>query len=130
MKLGLTTVLVFAAVSAAFGQSGRVKPVETPTPKPAVRTGDGAYVPTQIPSSFPGTIPAAPPTPKDDESVIKVESVLVPIPVSVVDQQGRSVANLRLGDFELMVDGKPAEISDVTRSETPIRLALLFDNSS
>src|SRR5207253_1982888 len=30
----------------------------------------------------------------------------------------------------LLIDGKAAEISDLTRSETPVRLALLFDNSS
>jgi Ca-activated chloride channel family protein len=30
----------------------------------------------------------------------------------------------------LKIDGRPAEISDLARSETPIRLAMLFDNSS
>jgi Ca-activated chloride channel family protein len=29
-----------------------------------------------------------------------------------------------------LIDGKPAEISDISRSETPVRLAMLFDNSS
>jgi len=40
------------------------------------------------------------------------------------------VTTLKLADFDLKIDGKGAEISDVTRSETPIRLALMFDNSS
>jgi hypothetical protein len=40
------------------------------------------------------------------------------------------VTTLRLSDFELKIDGQPAEISDLARSETPIRLAMLFDNSS
>ena len=61
---------------------------------------------------------------------MKVDSTLVPIPVSVIDTLGRSVTNLRLDDFQLMIDGKPAEISEMTRSESPIRLAMLFDNSS
>jgi Ca-activated chloride channel family protein len=61
---------------------------------------------------------------------VKVDSTLVPIPVSVLDQNGRAVTNLRLADFELKVDGKPAEISELARSESPIRLAMLFDNSS
>jgi Ca-activated chloride channel family protein len=87
-------------------------------------------VPTQLPSTITVGQPAAAPTPKDDDGVIKVESTLVPIPASVVDMQGRSIANLRLEDFELQIDGKPADVSELTRSETPIRLALLFDNSS
>ena len=71
------------------------------------------------------------PTPKkDDEEVIKVDSALVPIPVSVLDANGRAITSLKLADFELRVDGKPAVIGDLARSETPIRLAMLFDNSS
>jgi VWFA-related protein len=37
--------------------------------------------------------------------------------------------NLKLEDFELRVDGQPRPLSDLTRSETPVRLVLLFDNS-
>jgi Ca-activated chloride channel family protein len=44
--------------------------------------------------------------------------------------QGRAITNLRLDDFQLLIDGKPAEISEMSRSESPIRLAMLFDNSS
>src|SRR6185295_4851351 len=37
---------------------------------------------------------------------------------------------LKLEDFELRVSGKIEQISELSRSETPVRLALLFDNSS
>ncbi|MGB7201909.1 MAG: VWA domain-containing protein [Pyrinomonadaceae bacterium] len=77
--------------------------------------------------------PTATPTPAlkpRDDDVIKVESALVPIPVSVTDERGRSVTTLKLVDFELKIDGKVVEISELARSETPIRLAMLFDNSS
>ena len=75
--------------------------------------------------------PAPSPTPKlEEDDVIKVDSTLVPIPVSVLDTSGRAVTNLKLDDFELRIDGKIQEISDLARSETPIRLAMLFDNSS
>jgi Ca-activated chloride channel family protein len=36
---------------------------------------------------------------------------------------------LKLEDFELWVDGQLKSISDLTRSELPVRLAMLFDNS-
>jgi VWFA-related protein len=50
--------------------------------------------------------------------------------VSVVDANGRAVTNLTLADFELKIDGKPAELSELSRTESPIRLAMLFDNSA
>jgi Ca-activated chloride channel homolog len=76
-----------------------------------------------------------PPTPAvaqkaDGEEIIRVDASLVPIPVSVTDRSGRAVATLRLENFELKIDGKPAEISEMSRADTPIRMAMLFDNSS
>jgi Ca-activated chloride channel family protein len=125
MKFGLSLILTILATS-AFAQSGRIKPAETPTPRPDAPKV--VYVPTQTNSKI--VTPAATPTPGEEEGVVKVASTLVPIPVSVLDRNGRAVTNLTLDDFQLQIDGKPAEISDVARSESPIRLAMLFDNSS
>jgi Ca-activated chloride channel family protein len=66
----------------------------------------------------------------DEGDVVKIESTLVPIPASVIDKSGRAVTTLKLDDFDLKVDGQPAQVSEVFRSESPIRLAMLFDNSS
>jgi len=63
------------------------------------------------------------------DDVIKITSNLVPIPASVVDARGKAVVNLKLDDFELWVDGQQRPISDLTRAETTVRLAMLFDNS-
>lgn len=105
----------------AFAQSGRVKPNESPSPSPTPKRS----------VFIPAILPVRSPTPKkDDDEVIKVDSALVPIPVSVLDANGRAITNLKLADFELRIDGKQAEIGDLARSETPIRLAMLFDNSS
>jgi Ca-activated chloride channel homolog len=122
--LYLLTILTFGAT--AFAQSGRVKPAETPTPRPNAPPRV-VYVPTQATSPSPSPRPTPP---ADDGEVVKVASTLVPIPVSVLDANGRSVSNLRLSDFELKIEGKLVEISELARSETPIRLAMLFDNSS
>ena len=67
---------------------------------------------------------------KSDSDVIKVSSNLVPIPVSVFDQLGRPVTNLSQEDFELLIDGKHAEIGEVEKSQSQVNLLLLFDNSS
>ncbi|HEX6123775.1 MAG TPA: VWA domain-containing protein [Pyrinomonadaceae bacterium] len=127
MKLGVSLIFILVTAAAAFSQSGRVKAKETPTPRP-VPQPTIIYVPTQTSNKIP--TPAARPTPPDDEEVVRVASTLVPIPVSVVDAGGRAVTNLNLSDFELRIDGKPAGLSELSRSESPIRLAMLFDNSS
>src|SRR5439155_8826386 len=61
--------------------------------------------------------------------VVRVTSNLVPVPTSVVDARGIALTNLKLEDFELRVDGQPNLISEISRSETPVRMAMLFDNS-
>jgi Ca-activated chloride channel homolog len=131
MKFTLLTLLLLACSASA--QSGRIKPSETPTPNPRLRPAIGNTPPQQIPSisgERQRAVPSATPTPRDEDTVVKVNSTLVPIPVSVLDTNGRSVTNLKLMDFELKIDGKVVEIGDVARSESPIRLALMFDNSS
>ncbi|HEV7700412.1 MAG TPA: VWA domain-containing protein [Pyrinomonadaceae bacterium] len=123
-------VLFASFVGSSAAQSGRAK--ATPSPTPRQITGPSAiYTPTQ-PLPAPKTRPTPTPetNPKLDDDVIKVDSALVPIPVAVLDERGRTLGMLKLTDFELKIDGKVVEIGDLNRSETPIRLAMLFDNSS
>jgi VWFA-related protein/TonB family protein len=65
----------------------------------------------------------------DEADVVRISSNLVTVPASVVDEQGRAIVDLKLEDFELRVDGQPKEISELGRSETPVRIVILFDNS-
>ena len=85
-------------------------PPPRPTPTPAPDTSGGEEIGT--------------------EDVVRITSNLVTVPASVVDAQGKAVVDLKLEDFELRVDGQPRPISDLNRSEVPVTLALLFDNSS
>ena len=125
----LPLILVLSVVTVS-AQSGRVKPAESPTPKPKGNPPI-VYAPTNSNNDRP-RVAAPTPTPivKPEETEITVDSTLVPIPATVLDASGRVVTTLKLADFTLMIDGKPAEIGEVTRSETPVRLAMLFDNSS
>ena len=130
--LRLSTFCSFIAVlllagTHTFAQSGRTKPSPSPPPRSII----GPSATTSLPSVTPKPTATPTPTPKPgDDDVIKIESALVPIPVSVADDRGRAVTTLRLADFELKIDGKIVDISELARSETPIRLAMLFDNSS
>lgn len=93
-----------------------------PPPMPAPK-------PVQTPAAT-GAQPSAAGEEVDAEDVVRINSNLVTVPASVIDAQGRPVTDLKLEDFELRVDGQPKTISDLGSSETPVTLALLFDNSS
>ena len=83
------------------------KPKPTPTPKPVE----------------PGVI--------DSADVIKTNSNLVMVPVSVTDQSGQAVQGLKVTDFRLEEEGKQQEISGIGDPEqVPLAIALLFDISS
>ncbi|MCA1578596.1 MAG: VWA domain-containing protein [Acidobacteria bacterium] len=75
------------------------------------------------------------PTPKPPEQevldVVRVESNLVMVPVSVTDPQGNAVQGLSLADFRLIEEGKQQEITQLGDPEqVPLAIALLFDISS
>lgn len=120
--LFLVLFALFAVNSLA--QSGRTKATPTPTPN-SISGPSVVSTPQPTPAAT-----ASPQTKKPDDDVIKVDSVLVPIPVHVTEPDGRPVKTLKLNDFELKIDGKRVEVAELIRSEAPIRLAMLFDNSS
>lgn len=112
----------------AWSQSGRrQEPGKTGKP-PQGPIADPNRPSTATPSS-----PKRPAKSTEDEvdpnDVVKISSNLVPIPASVVDKRGTAIINLKLDDFELLVDGELRPLSELTRSETSVRLAMLFDNS-
>jgi len=122
----LCLLILCFCVSPAWSQSGRrQEPGKTTKPAP------GPIADPNRPGS--SNFPAKTTKPSTDEvdsnDVVRISSNLVPIPVSVVDKRGNAIVNLKLDDFELRVDGEPRPLSDLTRSETSVRLAMLFDNS-
>src|ERR1043165_3413593 len=121
----LAAVLCLTVTGTVGTQSGRQS---RKSPKPAA----GPVAETNRPGS--PTSPTAPSSKTvhdevEDNDVVRISSNLVPIPVSVIDKRGNAVVNLKLEDFELQVGGQPRPLSDLSRSETSVRLAMLFDNS-
>ncbi|HEU5459016.1 MAG TPA: VWA domain-containing protein [Pyrinomonadaceae bacterium] len=114
----LVALVCFGTSLPAFGQSGRRKePGKSGKPIDPNRPGTTSSTPKKAGDEI------------DPDDVVRITSNLVPIPVSVVDKRGNAVVNLKLDDFELFVDGEPRPLSDLTRSETSVRLTMLFDNS-
>jgi Ca-activated chloride channel family protein len=69
-------------------------------------------------------------TPKIDDDVIKIDSRLVVVPVSVLDANGEPVIGLKAADFQVFEDGKNATIDQLSTAENaPLEIALLVDVS-
>jgi Ca-activated chloride channel family protein len=109
--------------------SGSPRPAqEQKPPPPNVRPRTVAPPTTPEPQPTP-TAPPQTPEEVDEDEVVRVDSNLVIIPASVVDGFGRAITELKVEDFELKIDGEVKPIGELTRSETPVHVALLFDNS-
>ncbi len=68
---------------------------------------------------------------QDSNEVIRIQSRLVLVPVSVIDPDGNPLKGLTKNDFLLNEEGKPQQIDEVLEAdETPLEIAILFDLSS
>ena len=82
-------------------------------------------------SALAQTPQTTPPVVEDDGEIIKIDSRLVVVPVSVLDANGQPVVGLKEQDFRIAEDGKPQEVSQVSDAEkVPLEIALLFDISA
>jgi VWFA-related protein len=59
-----------------------------------------------------GQQPATSPTPQHNEAVFSVTSTLVQVDAVVTDSKGHQLTDLKAGDFEVFVDGKPQKIKN------------------
>ncbi|HEX6123772.1 MAG TPA: VWA domain-containing protein [Pyrinomonadaceae bacterium] len=88
-------------------------------------------------------LPPPPPTPAEraaqreaekaaaaaENQVYKVDTNLVTTPVSVLDRNGRFIANLKKKDFKIFEDGVPQAITYFQSSEQPFTVVLMIDTS-
>jgi Ca-activated chloride channel family protein len=67
----------------------------------------------------------------DDGEIIRVESTLVVVPVSVSDSRGEPIKNLKAGDFLLLENGNRQEIEQLSDPDhLPLEVAILIDVSA
>ena len=105
-------------------------PKETPEPQPqSVPAEQPTPAPTPAAGAQPQPTSSGAPEEVGEDEVVRVDSNLVIIPATVVDGFGRAITDLKVEDFELRIDGEVKPIGELTRSETPVNVALLFDNS-
>lgn len=65
----------------------------------------------------------------DDDEVVRVNSDLVLLNVTVTDRDGRYVHKLSRPDFKVLEDGREQQISLFSIEETPFAAAILLDTS-
>ncbi|HYR76139.1 MAG TPA: VWA domain-containing protein [Pyrinomonadaceae bacterium] len=61
--------------------------------------------------------------------VVRVETTLVSIPVSVMDRDGKYIPNLRKEDFRIWENGVEQQVAYFASTEKPFTVALLIDTS-
>src|SRR5687767_6239904 len=75
--------------------------------------------------------PATDPGPEEvsEGDVIRVETSLVAVPVSVVDRHGRFIPNLKREDFTIFENGVQQQVAHFEPADKPFTVALLLDTS-
>ena len=142
------SLLASASLSAQSGR--RIEP--TPTPVPVVREDAATFSEStpqkkrpvavwpslrgtqsssrtnssSTPSNNTGTSSS---TGGDGDEVVKVETNLITIPVSVFDRHGLYIPNLKKEDFKIFEEGKEQQIEYFGTSEKPFTVILLLDTS-
>ncbi len=78
------------------------------------------------------TAKPTPPNKKpEDDDVIKIDSRLVVVPVSVLNADGQPVSGLTAKDFRVSEENKVQEVAQISDAEkVPLEIALLIDVSS
>lgn len=127
-------MLVFLCGTLAFLLSVVIAGAQQPSPPPPPPKAETQPAPSE---RTPGGIkpPMAKPTPSDDDNddnydVVRVNSNLVVVPVSVTDAAGQPVLGLTTTDFRLEEEGRAQEIAQIGDPEqVPLDIAILFDVS-
>jgi Ca-activated chloride channel family protein len=73
--------------------------------------------------------PAAGPEEVDAGDVVRVNTTLVTLPVSVTDRDGRYIPNLRKEDFRLWEDGVEQAVAFFSSVDKPFSVVLMLDTS-
>ncbi|HEY0386482.1 MAG TPA: VWA domain-containing protein, partial [Pyrinomonadaceae bacterium] len=64
-----------------------------------------------------------------DGDIVRVNTSLVTVPVTVMDRSGRYIPNLRQSDFRIFEDGVEQQVAYFSSVEKPFTVALVIDTS-
>jgi VWFA-related protein len=128
---------------ATFGQTARTRPRIAPTPSPTTESpslkndvpgtsnrrppvlANDSRVRPQSPGTGGSTAPAA----SEEDEVVRVETNLVTMPVSVIDREGRFISGLQQNDFRIYENGIEQKVGYFQSVEQPFTVILMLDVS-
>jgi len=139
IAIGVVGLVTFGA-SAQSTQT--VRPRVAPTATPTIKSNNPSSI--QQPGGPPvlkngGVAPSGSGTPQtstsdsaksaDDDGVLRVETNLVTMPVSVLDREGRFIAGLQQRDFKIFENGSEQKVEYFQSVEQPFTVVLMIDVS-
>lgn len=65
----------------------------------------------------------------EEEGVVRIDTELVDVPLSVRDKNGRPLTDLKRENFRIFEDGKSQEIAEFSTTTAPFEIAVLLDTS-
>ena len=110
----------------AYAQSGRKAPAPAPKPKADTQSQSTS------PESTDNGITDAKISPEGETiegDVIRFDTALVTVPVTVVDRYGHYVPQLQRSDFKILEDGVEQKITYFATNDQPITVVLVIDTS-
>jgi Ca-activated chloride channel homolog len=138
LLLSLFVVLAqFAGAQSRARRVGQTTPPVSPSPEPSTSAPSrppvlgGAATSNGTSQSTRTETPARSNEPEevDEGDVVRVNTALVTVPVSVMDRAGKYVPNLRQGDFRIFEEGVEQEVAYFASVEKPFTVALVLDTS-
>ena len=127
--LFLSLIAIWAQVALSQTRprrAGETTPVPSPSPS-SVETPKPGAASIQSPRSQPVVV-----NPEDSQEleVVRIDTNLVTIPVSVVDRDGRYISDLQKEDFHIAEDGVDQELAYFGTVEKAFTVVLMLDTSA
>lgn len=148
-NLAVISLLLFLSVSSTLVATAQTRarrveqtvpaPSSSGTNNPPANAGDTASPPKSVPNAPSGTpaanearapLPAGAQEEVGEGEVVHVSTTLVTVPVSVMDRNGRYIADLSKEDFRLFENGVEQQVAYFAAVERPFTVVLMLDTSA
>lgn len=135
MKRTTSILLLVLLTTMAQVVSPQTRPRRVAPTAPDPSPSPSASVEAQNPESKSGESLRSPEKPADGRGqegldVVRIDTTLVTVPVSVLDRNGRFIPDLQKQDFHIYEDGIEQDIAYFAPTEAPFTVILMLDTSA